>query len=127
MKNNYTLSKYEKRLAEIPAPGGNGCHSALLAVANLGVIAGLKPKKIFDDIRQNIVPGTRRVSDGEIFDAVKKALNDHSSKHYDLLIPKPKTVVRNGKITLFKIISQAKYYDEADLWEFSPVRLLEEP
>ncbi len=57
----HILEKYRKRLSLIPAPGGNGCHPALLGAANLGVMAGLSADQIFRDIRENIPHGGRQV------------------------------------------------------------------
>ena len=121
------LNNYKKRLASIPAPGGNGCHTALLAVANLGALAGLSQERIFQDIRNHIPPGKRRVQDREIFDAIKKALNDHNSKQSQAYVSKVPSAIINRNASLQRIINQAKIHDEADLWDLSPVRLLEEP
>jgi len=73
---NYFLTSYKKRLESIPAPGGNGCHSAILGVANYGVMAGLTPEQIYSDIRRAIPHGRRNVPDREIQSAILKAFSD---------------------------------------------------
>ena len=68
-------ARFLQALGEIPAPGpGDGCNLRLLGVANHGVFDGLDAQKIFDQIRQHITPGPRRVADAEIWRAVQKAL-----------------------------------------------------
>ena len=126
------LIKYKKRRAEIPAPGGNGCHSAIMGVANLGVMAGLPPEEIFEDIRHSIPPGTRRVSDREIQDAIRRAISDHGGSVVSLtnvttysgfVQQKKESLLNDGKAVLNKIISQSSVRDEADIFENSPVRI----
>lgn len=60
----------------IPAPGGQGCHPALLSAANAGVREGLDDSDIFDGIRDGIPPGTREVPDKEIWDTIRTARAD---------------------------------------------------
>lgn len=120
------LKQYYSRLSSIPRPGGNGCHPALLAIANLGVFAGLNAERIFLDLRNHIPPGQRRVSDREIWDAINKALADHGNATFTVQ-PRPESLVKNGSATLRKIIDQAKITTEVDLWESSPIRLMEAP
>jgi hypothetical protein len=120
------LARYNEALRIIPFPGGGGCHSSILGVANLGVLAGLTAETIFQDLRQSIPSGSRKVSDGEISDAIRKALSDHNGGTYTPR-PRPEPVVRDGKATRQRIIDQGKILDEADFWEASPIRLLEEP
>ncbi len=123
--NQGILRKYQSRLASIPAPG-DGCHPALLAIANLGLIAGLSAERMFLDIRNHIPNGQRQVPDREIWDAINKALAEHGSGTF---IPQPRTepVVKDRSAALRKIIDQAKITTEVDLWESSPIRLLEAP
>jgi hypothetical protein len=115
--------RYYEALNSIPAPGG-GCHPSLLGVANLGVIAGHGPNRLFIEIRNAIPSGRRNVPDREITDTINKALADKRT-----FTPKarPKPVVKDSKTTLQKIISQSKITDEVDLWESSPIRLSEDP
>ncbi|MGD0236947.1 MAG: hypothetical protein ABSC55_20740 [Syntrophorhabdales bacterium] len=120
------LVRYQKRLETIPSPGGNGCHVALLAAANLGIMAGVSPGQIFSDLRAAIPTGKRFVTDREIGDAISKALLDHNGGTFTPR-PRPAPVVQDGKSALRKIIGQSRYSDEADLWEASPIRLLDEP
>ncbi len=54
------LMRYETALSKIPKPGGGGCHTALLRVANFGAFAGLTESIIFTEIRANIPTGSRR-------------------------------------------------------------------
>jgi hypothetical protein len=126
MQSKNIDQKYKDRLSSIPAPG-NGCHTALLGVANLGASAGMNGEKIFLDIRNHIPQGTRHVSDREIHDAVCKAIADHSTECCrGAFIPKPQLTVKDGKMALQRIINQAIIRDEADLWDLSPIRLWEE-
>lgn len=119
------LSRYQEALQQIPSPGC-GCHVSLLSVANHGIIAGIDPGKLFDDIKQNIPEGSRKIFDREIQDAINKALADHDKGTFTPK-PKPAPVVDNGKEALRKIINQSPIKDEADLWELSPIRLHNAP
>lgn len=118
-------ARYLAALHSIPAPGG-GCHVALLSVANLGILADRDPEEVFQDIRRSIPAGTRRVPDKEIHDAIRKALQDHTSCSFTSQ-PRPQPAVRDGRGTLRRIIAQARIRTEADLWEASPIRLMEAP
>lgn len=73
MNQNACLQKYQAALTQIPAPGGGGCHAALLGVANHGVKAGVDAKQMLADIRQHIPKGGRVVTDSEIAQAINKA------------------------------------------------------
>lgn len=119
------LARYNEALRNIPPPGC-GCHGCLLTVSNYGIMAELTAETIFADIRRSIPQGRRKVSDGEITDAVNKALSDHNDGTFTPR-PRPKPAVQDGKAALKKIINQGKISDEADLWERSPIRLWEEP
>ena len=118
-------TRYHDALTRIPPPGC-GCHITLLTVANYGVLAGLSSEQIFSNIRQAIPTGTRRISDGEIFQAINKALGDHRGGTYTSRT-RPAPVVQDGKAALQRIIDQGKISNEIDLWEASPIRLLDEP
>ena len=120
------LTRYNQALRNIPSPGGGGCHTAILGIANLGVMAGLISEAIFQDLRRSIPQGKRQVSEREITDAINKALQDHNADTFTSR-PRSKPVVQDGKAALQKIINQGKISDEADLWEASPIRLWEEP
>lgn len=119
------IDRYRAVLRHIPPPGC-GCHTSLLGVANHGAIAGTPPREIFEDIRRNIPPGSRRISDREIREAINKALADHNGGTF-VSQPRPVPVVQNGTAALQHIINQGRYSDEADVWEASPIRLLDEP
>ncbi len=112
-------------LARIPAPGC-GCHPFLLAVANHGVAAKIHPQAIFSDIRGSIPAGNRYIPDSEIMDAINKALADHQGGTF-MPRPKPQPAVRDGQAALQAIMAQATILTEADLWEASPIRLLDRP
>jgi hypothetical protein len=120
-----TLNRYNDALRSIPAPGA-GCHPALMGVANLGTFAGLDPEQIYNDIRRSIPTGGRRVPDNEILKTVNKAFQDHQGGTFT---PRPrlKPVVNDGKAALQRIIDQAQIEDPVDLWEASPIRLLNDP
>lgn len=123
--NPTMLDRFHDALSGIPAPGG-GCHPALLSVANYGVMAGLDPQQIQDDILQSIPQGRRRVPEREITDAVNKALSDHQRGQF-IPRPRPKPIIKDGKTALHKIMGQGKISDDADLWESSPIRLYDSP
>lgn len=121
------LDRYQAKLSSLPRPGcGENFHPDVLSVANLGVLANVEPERIHDDIRGAIPHGKRPVTDREISDAIKKALADHRGGTFTPR-PRPKPVVTDGKAALQRIISQAKIETDVDLWESSPVRLLDEP
>jgi hypothetical protein len=123
--NSCKLERYREALEKIPPPGC-GCHTSLLGVANQGVIAGIDLQKIFDDIRVNIPEGSRRISDREIVDAVNKAMADHNGGIFTPR-PRPVSIVKDGASALQRIIGLGDISDESDLWECSPIRLLDEP
>ncbi len=79
---------YQHKLATLPKPGGNGCHSALLGVANLGIMAGLSQERILSDIRQSIPAGGRTVPDSEIMAAIQRAAQD-AGDHRTMQRPPP--------------------------------------
>ena len=118
-------SRYQTNL-DNSVPSGQGCHSWIMSSANLGVIAGEDPEKIFSDIRRAIVPGKRCIADREIADAVRKALTELRAGKWTPR-PRPTPVVKDGRAVLQRIIDSAKITTEADLWEASPIRLWEEP
>jgi len=119
------LDRYQESLRSIPEPGW-GCHASLLTAANYGIMSGRCVDQVFGDIRGAIPQGKRRISDREITDAIRKALQDHNGGTLTPR-PRPKPIVRDGKTALQKIIDQAKISDESDLWEASPIRLWEKP
>jgi hypothetical protein len=120
------IGRYQESRLNIPIPGSGGCHTAILGVANLGVLAGLAAEAIFQDLRRSIPQGKRQISDREITDAINKAQQDHTDGTFTPR-PRPKPVVQDGKAALQNIIDQGKISDEVDLWEASQIRLLGEP
>ena len=115
------LNRYHDNLQN-PRPPGTGCHGWIMSTANLGIMAGINPQQIHDDLRRVIPTGTRRIPDREIHDAIRKALSDHDGGIYTPQ-PRPMPVVQDGKVALQRIIDQAKITTEVDLWESSPIRL----
>jgi hypothetical protein len=125
--------RYLDRLRSMPAPGGGGCHAALLGVATLGIMAGRDDGTLLADIRAAIPRGTRRVPDGEITAAIRRAHMDtdkgactgrRSSRqapiHIALRDPAEAEACRK------KIIDDGGgdlHPDCADIWESSPIRL----
>lgn len=133
MINQNYLLKCKKLLTEIPPPGGNGCHPALLGIANYGVMARLTPEQIYLLIRSSIPPGRRKVTDREIYAAIDKAFSDQkkpiilsNGKIYNRYTsPKVKPVIHSGKITLQNIRKQGIISTEAALCDMSPIPLYE--
>ncbi len=129
--SNHFLNKYTQRLPEIAAPG-DGCHPALLGIANLGIMGGLTPEHIFVDLKRAIKPGKRRVPDQEIWAAIKRAFLDHggsanalppSMAYREFIQQKKEPLLNDGKAVLRNIIGQSIISDEADIIENSPIRI----
>ena len=122
--------KYKNALASIPPSGGGGCHTALLGVANLGIMIGATHQQIFLDIRQSIPQGGRTVPDREIVDAIKRASRDvipvgEGGCYRPLPIPpKPRPLVKPEYLQ--QLIKRGSDIVEADLWEASTVRPYDE-
>jgi hypothetical protein len=101
------LEKYRQQITFIPTPGvANGCHQALLGIANLGVLAGLEPGVIFDDIKRNIPSGSRNVPDKEISDAVNKAIWDRDNSRE--FTPPEKPAIPDARGMRDKLIAAGK-------------------
>ncbi len=115
------LARYQDVLRNMPSPG-NGFHTAILGISNWGVMAGIPPDAIFQDIRQAVPSGTRRIPDKEIHDAIRKAISDHNGGTF---IPRttPAPIVKDGKAALQRIIDKATIRTEDELLETSPIRL----
>lgn len=137
--------KYQNALLSIPAPGGGGCHAALLGVANLGIMTGRNDNDISLDIRGAIPSGRRRVSEREISEAIRRARKD--TKPFDLNGQKQRRHIRRGntgrswedsiaqklkgkpeeaaKIQSYLIEKGGSEIDPfgADIWESSPIRI----
>ena len=112
------ITRYEEALRSLPPSGGGGCHGALLGIANLGVRSGLSDQQIFGDLRRHI-QGTRRVTESEIVEAIRKARAECSEPHF--IPPAPRQ--RTSKLTLKKLLREGCHGSEADIWEKSPIRI----
>lgn len=133
--------RYREALETIPAPGGNGCHPALLGVANLGIMAGLDDNTMLAEIRASIPAGGRKVHDREIKEAIQRAHKDTAPMDQNNPRPRPIPPPRRNRAELIgeaaKSESVAKNIQEkvieagggsldpegADVWEASPVRI----
>lgn len=133
--------RYRAALAEIPAPGGGGCHAALLGVATLAIRAGRSDVEAEAEIRAAIPSGGRRVTDKEIREAIRRAHKDTfifapgGAPHRP--IPPPRRTVAEIRATVVKneptaaeirrklIEAGGGVLDPfgADVWESSRIRL----
>jgi hypothetical protein len=105
----------------MPRPG-EGRHFELLAIANVGIMAGRTPEQIHDDIR--IAVNGNPIPDGEIRSAIQKAAFDHKADGSNYrLPPSPAPIIKDGQAALRRIITQGSFSDDADLWDASPFRL----
>lgn len=124
---------FEQSLQQIPATGG-GCHPAIMAAANIGILSGHKPDEVARAIRASIpAGGKRRVSDREILDAVTKAANECPPDNHTgrprtrYTVPEPIRPKVDGTKLLKAIIARSPDAMELDLWTLSPVKLAPEP
>jgi hypothetical protein len=118
-------TRYIDRLRSVPDPG-QGRHTAILGIANLGVTAGVPPDRIHADIQN--ATRSAPMPDREIGAAIAKAAFDHRAGNGVYQIPpKPVPIIKNGQIALRRIIEQATISNEADLFDVSPIRLPYEP
>lgn len=122
------MSIYIQKLHSIPAPG-NGCHTALLGVANCGIREGIPEEQIFTDIRQHIPNGTRYVPDSEIYAAISKAKRDYIPYRSTSREPFKKSVHKPKISSEYRdhLIGKGIGTEEVDFWEASPVRLFDAP
>ena len=67
---------FEEALQRIPAPGGGGCHPYLMTCANIAAREGRDPEEAIQKIAVSVPKGSRRVSEREIRDTVRKAFHD---------------------------------------------------
>ncbi len=132
--NSIMLQRFSDALRTIPRPGGAGCHSALLGVANLGVLAGLQDYDIQASIRASIPAGTRTVPDGEIRDAITRSRHDTEpltgSTTFKTRVPQ--IPPSRQKFTEAETVDWSAYRDaliarsdgaeDVDLWELSAVK-----
>jgi len=125
------IEKYETALRTIPAPG-TGCHGALLGVANLGIMAGVRERDLLADIRAAIPTKGRTVPDSEIMDAIRKAQSDivpageYTRREYRKPAPAVKPPF-DGKALRRSLIQQGEGALECDFMELSGGTLPPEP
>jgi hypothetical protein len=124
MKMRTFESLYHQRLQSMPSPG-QGRHPALLAIANLGILAGKPPADIHADVRQ--ATSAAPMPDREIQGAITKASADHLGAPMYKVPPKPAPLVKDGNAARQRIIDQGTISEDVDLWECSPLRLMESP
>ena len=122
------IDRYQDNLSNPVAPGTgeNFNPSWLPSTAILGVMAGIDPQQIHDDIRRVTPAGNRPVPDKEISRSINNALRAWGTGTFTPQ-PRQKPIINNSDATLQKIIESATITTEADLWEDSPVRLTGEP
>jgi hypothetical protein len=112
--------KYRESLSNIlPAGCGNCTHTHFLRVANYGRKAGLSPEQVFEDLRRATPRGKRPVTEGEHWDAVKKAFSGSTGD----FVPKPKPIIRDGALVLRRLIEQGQGATEESIRDASPVRI----
>ncbi len=125
------IGKYKSALKSIPAPG-TGCHAALLGVANLGVMAGIREHDLLADIRAAIPQGGRSVPDYEILAAIHRAQSDvvpageYSRREYRKPAPAPKPPF-DGMAYRQRLIEQGEGALECDFMELSGGTLPKDP
>lgn len=133
--------RYRAALAAMPAPGGGGCHAALLGVANLGIMTGRNDDAILSDVRLHVPAGRRKVADCEIMDAIHRAHKDTAPLNGTAPRPRPMPpprrtyaeqvadMLRNPEkaaaLQAYIIAAGGGELDPegADVWEASPVRI----
>lgn len=114
-----TMKKYEDYLRRLPAPGGGGAHRAIYGAGAFGCRAGLDQDVVCTDIRKNLPTGTRRVTDLEIEEGVRRAYADVTGKAPCKSPPAPR--VAPG--TLERLILEGKGATESDIQARSPIPL----
>lgn len=121
-------NRFAVALSTLPRPGGNGYHSRLLGVANIGIRAGFSPAAVGMALRQHTLPGGRRVPDREIADAVNKAAQGQVPRsvrkamaRWDRPCERVRTFDAAG--FLAARLAEGNGRGEADIWEASPIRI----
>ena len=111
-----TSVKLDIALAQMPPPGGNGCHPHLMRCANLARLAGLDEAEAAARIREHIPSGKRQVSDREIADAIRKAYRS------DYQAPsRPRPPKRDWAAALAGIIQAGRGATEEDFRQRSAI------
>lgn len=111
-----TAVKLDIALAQMPPPGGNGCHPHLLRCANLAKLAGLEPEEAAARIRAAIPAGKRPVTDRELADAIRKAYRSDYTP-----TGRPRQPRRNWPAILAGIIQAGLGTTEEDFRRSSPI------
>lgn len=119
------IDRYKENINQ-PVPPGYGCHAWKLSTSNLGVIAGLDPQHIYDDILAAIPPGHRRQRQRGVAEAVQKALSDHGNGKSFGVAPEPRPIIPQA-VTFETIAAQGKYGTEDELVKASPITIPEDP
>lgn len=124
------VERFHTAVVSLPAPGGGGCHAALLGAASKGVFAGLPDSEIHVAIRAGVPSGSRQVTDTEIAAAIRRAratLQPACMATHYTPFPRPAQAPRidYGKARSGLIAKGGGVInpDDADLWEASPIRL----
>jgi hypothetical protein len=125
---------FNAALATLPRPGGNGYHPRLLGVANIGIRAGIPPAEVAAALRAHTPPGSRRVPDREIAEAVSKAMQGRTGvqrrdSRPQWRPPRPAVTATPFDAAAFVAarVAEGDGCGEADIWEASPVRIAAEP
>lgn len=120
------LARFHDAIRSLPSRGG-GLHSALLAAANYGALAGLDESALFADLE----PAARQcgADQREIRATVATALRDCRTTRTPsgrttrpLMHAKPKPAI-DAAATLQAILARGDGFTEAELWEASPIQL----
>lgn len=133
--------RYLEALTAIPAPGGGGCHAALLGVSSLGVMVGRDDAALLAEIRAHVPAGRRKVTDREITDAINRARKDTAPMSGNTPRPRPIPPPRRSRVEMIGDALKDKGHaaalqsrmieagggelapEDADVWEASPVRI----
>jgi hypothetical protein len=136
--NNATAratEKYEQaldRITDTLRTTGSGCHSAIMAAANIGVLTGQTPDRVQADIRAVATGSRRQVQDSEIRDAVDKAVREcvpaaTGSPRPAVRPVRPVAPPFDGMAYRKKLIAQGDGAEEMDFMELSGGTLPGEP
>ncbi len=123
---NALQRRFQDALRSLPQPGGNGYHTSILGVANLGAMAGVSADELKALIRQYTPPGGRRVPDQEIQDAVMKAVSE-CGRCVNIKSWSPRTSTQDRNVDaegfMSTCLANAEGIGEGDIHEASPVKI----